>query len=191
MELDDLKVELVNRMPTARYEHVLRVAILAKKLAETYAVSVEAAEQAALFHDIAKFMDKSKLRSIMEDAQLDERLFIFHHELWHGPVGAYIANKEFGVIDQDVLCAIRYHTTGRVGMSDLEKIIYIADMLEPGRDFPGIEQLREIAFEDLHEAMKACIHQSVQFLISKEVPVYPDSIDCYNEHMMQRGNVKE
>lgn len=191
MEPSALKIELAKRIPSARYEHVLRVATLSEKLAEMYGVSVKAAEQAALFHDIAKFMDKEKLRSILEEAKLDRQLLFFHHELWHGPVGALIANKEFGVADEDVLQAIRYHTTGRAGMSNLEKVLYVADMLEPCRDFPGVEQLREIAYIDLHEAMGACIHQSVQFLLSKKVPVFPDSIDCYNEHVMQRGNVKE
>lgn len=190
MALDQLKVELSTRMPVARYEHVLRVTETAQSLAAIYDVSVKAAEQSALFHDIAKFMDKEALRSILVEENLDERLLSFHHELWHGPVGAIIARREFGVEDEDVLQAIRYHTTGRAGMSTLEKVIYVADMIEPGRDFPGVEKLRELANEDIHTAMGACIHQSVQFLVSKKIPVFPDSIDCYNEHVIQRGNVK-
>lgn len=190
MELDQLKTELLNRMPVARYEHVLRVTEVAGKLAQKYGVSVAAAEQAALFHDIAKFMEKEALRLILVKENVDDCLLSFHHELWHGPVGAIIASQEFGITDQDVLNAVRYHTTGRAGMSMLEKVIYIADMIEPGRDFPGVDQLRETATEDIHMAMGACIHQSVQFLISKKVPVFPDSIDCYNEHVIKRGIVK-
>lgn len=190
MALDQLKVELSKRMPVARFDHVLRVTETAKALAVAYDVSVKAAEQAALFHDIAKFMDQEALRLILVEENLDQRLLLFHHELWHGPAGAIIANREFGVESQDVLNAIRYHTTGRAGMSVLEKIIYVADMIEPGRNFPGVEKLRAIVDRDIHQAMEACIHQSVQFLVSKKVPVFPDSIDCYNEHVIQRGIVK-
>lgn len=190
MALNQLKVELQRRMSRARYEHVLRVTEVAKELASQYDVSVRAAEEAALFHDIAKFMGKEELQAIIKEEKLDERLLSFHHELWHGPVGAVIASKQFSVEDEDVLNAVRYHTSGRAGMSKLEKIIYVADMIEPGRDFPGVEQLRQMAYEDLHKAMAACIHQSVQFLLAKKVSVFPDSIDCYNEHMREKGIVK-
>lgn len=97
MGLDELKAELLNRLPVARYEHVLRVTEVAKNLAQKYGVSVEAAEQAALFHDIAKFMDQEALRLILVEENVDNRLLSFHHELWHGPVGAVIASQEFGV----------------------------------------------------------------------------------------------
>lgn len=190
MVLDHLKTELAKRLTTARYEHVLRVTELAKQLAHRYDVSVEAAEQAALLHDIAKCMDKEALRAILVAANIDERLLSFHHELWHGPAGAVIAVEQFGIENPDVLHAVRYHTTGRAGMSLLEKVVYVADMIEPGRTFPGVDQLRATAQEDLHQAMGACIHQSVQFLVSKKVPVFPDSIDCYNEHVIERGIVK-
>ena len=104
-----------------RYEHVLRVADTAKKLAERFAIPVEKAEQAALFHDIAKCMDKSELHQILEREKEDPRLFLFHHELWHAPVGAIIARDEFAISDADILNAIRYHTTGRSEMTAARK----------------------------------------------------------------------
>ena len=135
-------------------------------------------------------MDGDSLRKIVVDQNLDKRLLLFDQELWHGPVGALIAHSEFGIDNEDVLNAVRFHTTGRTNMSPLEKIIYVADKIEPGRDFPGVEQLREIAMKDIDEIMGACIHQSVLFLVSKGVPVFPDSIDCYNEQAFKRGNVR-
>jgi predicted HD superfamily hydrolase involved in NAD metabolism len=183
MDVDQLKKELVQRMPKERYEHVLRVTETAKKLAEKYQISVVKAEQAALFHDIAKFKDKTDQRLVLEKANEDSRLFSFHKELWHAPVGAIIARDEFGITDEDILNAIRYHTTGRANMSPLEKLIYISDMIEPGRNFPGVDELREKAAENFNTAMEACIYQSVQFLVNKRVPVFPDSIDCYNQHV--------
>ncbi len=89
-------------------------------------------------------MDPTSLRLLMIENKVDQRLFNFHHELWHAPVGAIIAASEFNVTDKEVLNAIRYHTTGRAGMSKLEKVIYVADMTEPGRNFPGVENLREL-----------------------------------------------
>lgn len=186
MDLDKLRNELSKRLPRDRFEHVLRVDETAKKLAAKYGVPIDKAEKAALFHDIAKFTDKELLRTILIKEKIDKRLLSFHHELWHGPVGSVIASDEFGVKDEDILNAVRYHTTGRAGMSRLEKVIYVADMIEPGRQFPGVERLREIAMEDIDLAMGACIHQSVQFLVSKGVSVFPDSIDCYNEHVQRK-----
>ena len=185
MDLALLKSELSKRLTSGRYNHVLRVNETAKRLALLHGVSIDKTELAALFHDIAKCMDPTALRLLMIENQVDERLFKFHHELWHAPVGAIIAASEFNVKDEEVLNAIEYHTTGRAGMSNLEKVIYIADMTEPGRNFSGVEQLRELATNNLEIAMGACIHQSVQFLVIKGVPVFPDSIDCYNEYVIR------
>ncbi len=187
MEVEQLTIEIANRMPKERYEHVLRVTETAKRLAEKYKLPVFKAEQAALFHDVAKFMSKPAQQHILNTANEDPRLFSFHHELWHAPVGAIIARDEFGIKDVDILNAIRYHTTGRANMSPLEKLIYISDMIEPGRSFPGVDDLRGKAEENLDTAMEACIYQSVQFLVNKRVPVFPDSIDCYNDHVKQKS----
>lgn len=186
MDVNKLKQQLSQRLSSGRYEHVLRVAETAKCLAKKYEISVEQAEQAALFHDIAKCMHKDDLKLSLMFGDADSRLISFHHELWHASVGAMIAYDEFGIEDEDVLNAIRFHTTGRSNMSMLEKLIYVADMIEPGRSFPGVEILRQQAEKSLDKAMEACIYQSVQFLITNKVPVYPDSIDCYNEHMTRR-----
>ena len=152
-----LKIELSKRLSTGRYNHVLRVTETAKHLAQLHDVSADKAELAALFHDIAKCMDSTTLHSIMLENKVDERLFLFHHELWHASVGAIIAAQEFNVKDKEVLNAVKYHTTGRAGMSKLEKVIYVADMTEPGRKFPGVFQLQELATDNLEVAMRACI----------------------------------
>lgn len=186
MDVNELKQQLSQRLSKGRYEHVLRVVEIAKLLAIKYEVSVEQAEQAALFHDIAKCMDKDNLRDSLVLGDADSLLISFHHELWHASVGAMIAHDEFGMEDEDVLNAIRFHTTGRSDMSQLEKLIYVADMIEPGRSFPGVENLRQQAEISLDTAMEACIYQSVQFLVTKRVPVFPDSIDCYNEYMTRK-----
>lgn len=183
--MERIKAELRKQLTKSRYEHVLRVATLAKVLAEKYGVPVEDAEYAALLHDIAKCKDKETLHRLLQEANGDDRLFHFHHELWHAQVGAMIAEKQFGIINQDILHAIRFHTTGRANMSTLEKIIFVADLIEPGRDFPGIEQLREQANDCIDAAMAACIVHSISYLVSKRAAIFPDSFDCYNEYMLK------
>ncbi|MCM3710827.1 bis(5'-nucleosyl)-tetraphosphatase (symmetrical) YqeK [Sporosarcina luteola] len=183
MESAALIIELEKRLPRKRFEHVLRVTETAKELAGRFGVPACIAEQAALFHDIAKFMEPSEMRRLIEENGEDVKLFSFHHELWHAAAGRIIAEQDFGVQDQDILNAIRYHTTGRAGMSDLEKLIYIADLIEPGRDFPGITELRNAAKLNMDEAMRACIVHSVRYLIDRNAAVFPDSIECYNEHV--------
>ncbi|MCM3743417.1 bis(5'-nucleosyl)-tetraphosphatase (symmetrical) YqeK [Sporosarcina luteola] len=185
MESATLKMELEKRLPRKRYEHVLRVTETAKELAARFGIPAHKAEQAALFHDIAKFMEPSDMRRMIEENGEDVKLLSFHHELWHAAAGRIIAKKDFGVEDQDILNAIRYHTTGRAGMSDLEKLIYIADLIEPGRDFPGIAELRNAANLHLDEAMRACIVHSVLYLINRQAGVFPDSFECYNEHVQR------
>lgn len=187
MDIKALQDEVGKRLPLDRFEHVLRVAETAKQLAELHGESVKDAEIAALLHDVAKFTKKEELREVLLAHHCDQRLLVYHHELWHGPVGAIVAKQEFGVTQENILRAIQFHTTGRANMSRLEKVIYIADLIEPGRKFPGIEQLREQLSGDLDTMMKACIHHTVQFLVSKKVAIYPDSMDCYNEYMMKEG----
>lgn len=183
MDLIHLQTELEKRLPVKRYDHVMRVVDTAKQLANIHGLSEKKAELAALFHDIAKAMDKTELLHLLKEAQPDPRLFSFHHELWHAPVGALIASKDFGIDDEDLLNAIRSHTTGRAGMSQLEKLIYVSDMIEPGRVFPGVDQLREAARCDLDTAMTECIVHSIKHLVEKRVAIYPDSIDCYNDNL--------
>lgn len=186
MEVEILRNEIEKRLPQKRFEHVLRVAEIAKSLAIQYGVSVEKAEQAAMFHDIAKFMEPAEMRKLIEEKDEDLRLLSFHHELWHAAAGRVIARDEFSVTDPDILNAIRYHTTGRAGMSVLEKVIYVADLIEPGRMFPGVEELRDTKEKSIDVAMKDCLIHSLKYLIDKRVAVFPDSFECYNEHIQRK-----
>lgn len=178
------------RLPEKRYNHVLGVMNTAVALAKVYGVSEEQARIAAILHDVAKYADRDWMRGIIEKENMDPLLLDYHHELWHAPVGAYLAAYEFGVADQEILDAIRYHTTGRAAMTNLEKIVYIADMIEPSRKFPGVERLRAMKNDGLDQLMEASIRQSIEFLTSKNQPVYPDSLKCLKHFEQQKGNVK-
>ena len=179
------------RLPDNRYAHVVGVLNTATALAIQFGVPQEKAQVAAILHDVAKFSDKDWMKSIMEKEAMDPLLLEYHAELWHAPVGAYVAAYEFGVEDEDILNAIRYHTTGRAGMSDLEKVVYIADLVEPNRKFKGVEELRQLKEQGLDVMMEACVKHSIDFLVSKNQPVYPDSLKCYEYFVQQKGKVKE
>ncbi|ANU25584.1 bis(5'-nucleosyl)-tetraphosphatase (symmetrical) YqeK [Planococcus versutus] len=179
------------RLPENRYNHVLGVMETATELAKKFRISEANAKTAAILHDIAKFSDRDWMKSIIESEKLDPLLLEYHSELWHAPVGAYVAKTEFGVEDEDVLNAIRFHTTGRDGMSSLEKVVYIADLVEPHRKFSGVEELRQLKDQGLDVMMEAAVKHSIEFLKSKNQPVFPDSLKCYEGFVQQKGKVKE
>ncbi len=136
-----VKVQITEK----RYVHTLGVAESAALLAKRFGADVKKAELAAIFHDYAKFRSKDEMKQIIVSQNMAKELLDFHSELWHAPVGAYLVEHEAGITDRDILDAIAYHTTGRIGMTVLEKVVYLADYIEPGRSFPGVDEVRELA----------------------------------------------
>lgn len=191
MERASLLAAMKDRMPEKRYIHTIGVTDTAMALAEKFGQDPKKAEVAAILHDSCKYADRDWMKQTIIEQQMDPTLLKYHHELWHGPVGAYVAQTEFGVTDADMLNAIRFHTTGRAGMSDLEKIVYIADMIEPNRKFPDVDTLRAAAEEmTLEDLMITCLSHSIQFLMSKHQPVFPDSFNCYNDLLLKQKGTK-
>ncbi|MCC9274697.1 MAG: bis(5'-nucleosyl)-tetraphosphatase (symmetrical) YqeK [Enterococcus aquimarinus] len=169
------------QMSEARFEHVLGVEQSAIALAKRYGCSVEKASIAALTHDYAKERSADEFRFIIENKGFDLNLLRWGNAIWHGLVGAYFVEHELGITDHDILEAIRLHTTGAPQMSLLSKIIYVADYIEPGRDFPGVEEARRLAVLDLDQAVAFETKQTLQYLIGKNVPIYPKTIETYNQ----------
>ncbi|MEH7178824.1 bis(5'-nucleosyl)-tetraphosphatase (symmetrical) YqeK [Neobacillus vireti] len=169
-----------------RYQHTLGVMETAIALAKLYGADEKKAELAAIFHDYAKFRNKDEMRQIILSEKFPEDLLHYHSELWHAPVGAYLVEKEAGVKDKEVLNAIRFHTSGRPGMTLLEKVIYLADYIEPGRHFPGVEDVRALAKQDLDNALIQAVKNTILFLMKKNQSVYPDSFQTYNDLVMKR-----
>ncbi len=191
MKFEHVLVQMKDRMPEKRYIHTKGVAMTAVHLAKKYGEDIDKAELAGILHDSVKYAEKEWLREKIISEKMDPKLLEYHHELWHAPVGSYVAEHEFQIHDEDILNAIKYHTTGRAGMSPLEKIIYISDMIEPSRNYPGVELLREKAETDLEDAMVSCMVHSMTFLIDKKQPVFPDSFHCYNDLIQKKGKVNE
>lgn len=169
-----------------RYTHTLGVMESALKLANRYGANEKKTELAAIFHDYAKFRPKEEMKRIIMDEKMPAELLDFNSELWHAPVGAFLVQKEAGINDEEILDAIRYHTSGRVGMTLLEKVIYLADYIEPGRHFPGVDEVREMAEHNLDQALIKSIQNTIFFLMKKGQPVFPATFYTYNDLIMKR-----
>ncbi|MGI6777564.1 MAG: bis(5'-nucleosyl)-tetraphosphatase (symmetrical) YqeK [Acetivibrionales bacterium] len=105
---------------------------------------------------------------------------LLHPVLLHGPVGSGLAQRDYGISNRKVLDAISFHTTGRINMTMLEKIIFIADYIEPGRDFEGIEKIRTTAFNDIDAAMLIALDNSIRYIIYKGKLIHTNTIEARN-----------
>ncbi len=188
---EELVSWLEGNLKKSRFKHVMGVLDVAIELAEAHGVSKEKAEKAALFHDYAKNFTDDKMRRYVNEQNLrDEYLTICGSiNLYHGIVGASIAEKKYGVKDRDVLSAIRNHTFGRANMSKLEKIIYLADIMEISRDFEGVDEIREKAFSDLDQAVLGAIDKTLLYLIEKGEAININTIYARNDLLSK--NVKK
>ncbi|MEE1255789.1 MAG: bis(5'-nucleosyl)-tetraphosphatase (symmetrical) YqeK [Lachnospiraceae bacterium] len=188
----NIKKYIKKRLTKERYRHSLGVAYTAIALAMKYNPDtsnsdfMKKAELAGLLHDCAKNMDNDKKIHICDKNNISySSLEAENAFLLHGKVGAYIAKTKFGIEDEDILNAIIWHTTGRPGMSILEKIIFIADYIEPSRKpLPELDYIRKLAFEDLDMAMKAILVNIIKYLQLNNKPfdsMTQKTYDSYNK----------
>lgn len=186
--IKEIQNKLLNDIGKKRFEHSLRVAETAKKLAEIYSVDVKKAYLAGLIHDCAKYNEEAYIKKYNIDFSIYPVSSIKDPVL-HSFLGAEVAKKVYNIYDGDVLKAIEFHTTGRPDMSDLEKIIFIADAIEPARDFEGIEKIRKLAFENLNKAMLNLLDSNIIFLIGKKALINPLSFEARN-YLIEEKNGK-
>ncbi|WP_390485608.1 bis(5'-nucleosyl)-tetraphosphatase (symmetrical) YqeK, partial [Staphylococcus pseudintermedius] len=140
-------IELVEqKLPKKRFEHSLRVAETAVKLAEIYEGDKEKAELAGILHDFCKYDDLSFLYQQVTRYDLGHDLLSYGSEILHGPVCAAIMKHQYGIQDDEILLAIYNHTTGRKHMTKTEKLVFIADYIEPGRNTPKVEEIRDLVY---------------------------------------------
>lgn len=185
MDRQEMIERVRSEMPVRRWRHTEGVMATAAALARRYSEDPIRAELAAILHDVAKYWAVDRQESIIRDHGLPQEVLAYDKELWHAPAGAWVAEHEFGVTDSGVLDAIRYHTSGRKGMSRLEKIVWLADYIEPGRDFPGVDEVRAIAERSLEEAILSALDRTIMFLIQKGKRIYPDTIHARNDLLEQ------
>lgn len=164
--IKQLRKSMKKVQDSRRYEHTLGVAYTAAALAMRYGGSLKDAQTAGMLHDCAKCLTDEKRVAVCEKHHIPmtemERRNPF---LLHAKVGAYLAEKKYGITDADILNAIRFHTTGRENMSLLEKIVFVADYIEPGRkQAPNLQEIRQLAFIDIDRAMVKILEDTVCYL---------------------------
>ena len=170
-----------SRLSEHRFLHSMGVEKAALQLAEHYGVDKDKASCAALLHDYAKQLPKQQLMALAIQYGIEvDPIYRECPGLLHGPVAAELVKEDFGIRDPEILRAIACHTVGAPCMSPLEKIIYLADMIEENRDFSGINIIRKAAFTSLDEGMLKALEQTVGYTMQQRLKVHPDSILAYN-----------
>lgn len=168
-------------MPSKRWKHTEGVMETAVILANRFGADPVKADLAALLHDLAKFWPIEDQVAVIVENQLDMELLQYDKQLLHAEVGAFVAKRDYGIEDPEVLDAIRYHTSGRIGMTLMDKIVCLADYIEPGRDFPGVDQIRELAKHHLEEALIAGFDSTIRFLLDKRKSIFPTTMFARND----------
>ncbi len=182
MNRDELLGRVKEQMTDHRFTHTLGVASTAVALAERYGADQQKAELAGFLHDFCKYWGKDRMKELIEQSdRIPCDLLTYDKELWHAPVGALVVERDLNIKDAEVLNAIRFHTSGRPGMSLLERILWLADYIEPGRHFPGVDEVRELANQDLNRALVKALGNTITFLVKQQKRIYPLTIDTYND----------
>lgn len=174
-KINEMRLKLMKELDEPRYQHTVGVMYTAASMAMRYGADLEKALIAGLLHDCAKCIPGPEKILLCEEqgipvTDIEQK----NPGLLHAKLGAYLAHKEYGVEDEDILMSITSHTTGRPGMTLLEKIIYIADYMEPGRkELPNMAEVRKLAFEDIDKCLFRILKDSLVYLKSRDFATDP------------------
>lgn len=163
--ISEIKEYIEKNFSEKRKLHTEGVRQTSIMLALKYGADPEKAEIAALFHDMYRGVSENSLNYYVKHLGLDKK-YIDNANLAHGKIAAIIMERDFGINDKDIIDAVSFHTTGRAGMSTLEKVIYLADAIEPNRNYPGVDKLRKAADEDLDKACLMSLKSTADFVRS-------------------------
>lgn len=183
----EIKRKLEQQLSAKRYKHTLGVSDIAVQLAQRFGCDVHKARLAGLLHDCAREMSVEDLLSkarefgiVLDDVEKYEPVLL------HAPIAGYLAKVCYGIEDEEIIQAVSLHTTGSAKMTQLDKIIYLADMIEPGRSFPGVEELRLLAEKDLDKALLASLEQSILHVLKGKGLIHPGTIEARNQLIMKK-----
>lgn len=191
MDIEDIKKDLKINLKPHRYEHTLRVAETSEKYAKYHSVNRDKAYLAGLLHDCAKdreefYIDKYK-EKWLEFLKNHNTEDIKNKNLLHGYIGYVVAKEKYRVYDKEILNAIMFHSTGKENMSKLEKIILLSDKIEPERKYPGVDDIRLKAKEDLNLGLFLSTNNSLEYLINKNEYISLNTIKLRNQMINTRG----
>lgn len=180
----ELKKWLESNLSAERYSHSLGTAECAKKLAEKFGLNPEKAYVAGLLHDAAKCFSNEKLLEIIHAHLNVEESELQNYKTLHAPVSAYIVEKDFGVTDKEILSAIRWHTLGKLDMTDFEKIVFLADKIEPNtREEEKTAEIAKYLDEEngLNKAILKCYKNTIKSLVKRDLKICYLTIEIYNK----------
>lgn len=189
MDIKEIETDLSNKLSKKRFIHTLGVVNSAMYLAKKYGANIEDAHLAALLHDCAKEIPLLEMRDLVANLPCDQDM-LHSGALLHGLAGMVLANTQYGVTNPDILEAIRVHTTGKENMSKLDKIIFLADYIEPNRKFPGVNDIRLAAEQSLDAGVLCGFDMTIRHLIDSGDSIYPLTILSRNDllrHMKKGG----
>ena len=170
--------ELFRSLSPKRLLHSLNVGLLCARYAKRFSLDIDKAFTAGVLHDCAKGFPLDRQRKLAEKGGC---VADYNDSSIHAPAGAYYAKTHFGIEDEDIQNAIWYHTVGRKGMSGLEKAVFLADKIEPSRNYDDLEEIRALAEIDLDEAVLSCMIAVKEVLPKKGETVHPDTIEAIEE----------
>lgn len=181
-KIEEMRQKLIHELDDMRYQHTLGVMYTAASMAMRYGEDIEKALIAGLLHDCAKCIPALEKIEMCEKNGIEiSETEAKNPGLLHAKLGAFLAEKEYGVEDLDILMSIKSHTTGRPSMSLLEKIIYIADYMEPGRkELSNMADVRKLAFEDIDKCLYRILKDSLVYLQSLNRVIDPMTEETYN-----------
>ena len=177
---DEIVSKEKSNMTEDRFEHCIGVSKTAKKLAELNQYDEDKAALAGFIHDYAKQVSVEEYREVIKTKGFDQDLLNWNRSIWHGIVGIYFIQRDLKINDSEILTAVRRHTTADVEMTTLDKIVFMADYIEPGRSFPGVEEARKITYANLDQGVGYQLAHTLEFLIEKRNKIYPRTLDAYN-----------
>ena len=184
MDYTEILNWLKNNLNEERYIHTLGTAECAKELANKFNLNSEKAYMAGLLHDCAKWFSNEKLLDIIHQHLNVEECEMLNYKTLHAPVSAYIAEKEFQIDDKEILSAIRWHTLGKLDMTDFEKIVFLADKIEPNtRDKEYSDKIKALLNEPngINKALLKCYKETIKSLVKRDLKICLLTIDIYNK----------
>lgn len=180
----EIEKEIKKSMTRERFQHSLRVRDTALRLAEIYGCCREKAELASLLHDVARDIPVEMMQKLLSENDVckeDMDIYADNYLLLHAKAGKIIAKQKFGIKDRDVLSSIELHTTGGASMTLLNKVVFVADFIEPERKFKGVEKARELSFLSLEETVLYIYKFLLKRLLRKGLFICQNTFLGYNE----------
>lgn len=188
MDFEQIKKEVEKAMSEKRFLHSLGVAKRAEELAKIYGEDAKKAKIIGIAHDIAKEMPKEEaIKYAKENEIVFDEIEKAEPSLWHSKLGADIAVKKFG-FTKEMAQAIVYHTTGNVNMTTMDKIIYLADKTEEGRNYIDLELAKNICNQDLDEGLLYVSKVAIEYSLKKNSLIHPDTIYLINKLILEKKN---